>query len=244
MSDEDLTRRLSEALRAKAAQARDTQTPFEEAEGKVELGPSERPPRHAWRAALVAAVVVGVVAAGTTAVVATRSDDNGKAPLVALPTTTTNGGSTSTIAPATTTTAGAATTTTTAAGASAVLPWGRPTDRADGTAPVDAFNALLDSYRPVWATSARRVATEFAQLDPQHAEPPTASTVTEYVDASGREHVVMTATNLPDDSVRALRYDVTVERRADQTWRLTAAAWMQQCQPNRGHQDFSAELCI
>ncbi|MDP9286459.1 MAG: hypothetical protein M3P41_16105, partial [Actinomycetota bacterium] len=55
--------------------------------------------------------------------------------------------------------------------------------------------------------------------------------------------VVVTLDGLLDDSVRATRYTIELQRDADGMWRLRAADWAAQCQPGRGHQDFSPKLC-
>jgi hypothetical protein len=56
--------------------------------------------------------------------------------------------------------------------------------------------------------------------------------------------VVVTLDGLLDDSVRATRFDVHLTRQSDQSWRIDSARWSQQCQPNRGHQDFTPALCV
>jgi hypothetical protein len=55
---------------------------------------------------------------------------------------------------------------------------------------------------------------------------------------------VVNADGLRDDSVHAVRYNLHLVRQPDQTWRLATVAWSHQCQPNRGHQNFTTELCV
>ena len=53
----------------------------------------------------------------------------------------------------------------------------------------------------------------------------------------------VTTSNLFDDSVAAVRFELDLERDPDGRFRFVAGRWTQSCQPNRGHQDFSTELC-
>jgi hypothetical protein len=49
--------------------------------------------------------------------------------------------------------------------------------------------------------------------------------------------------SLEDDSIRAERWLVDLEREGD-VWAVAAARWEQRCHENRGHQMFSPELCV
>ena len=49
--------------------------------------------------------------------------------------------------------------------------------------------------------------------------------------------------SLEDDSVRAERWLLDLAREGE-TWTIVAARWEQRCHENRGHQDFTPELCI
>jgi hypothetical protein len=121
--------------------------------------------------------------------------------------------------------------------------WTGPSRRADGAVPVAAFNALLDTNHATWTRSPLRTSVEFLQLDDTTAFTTTVR-VTTNPDARDRADVIVTADGLLDDSVRATRFEVHLARRNDASWRLTSARWSQQCQPNRGHQDFTPELCV
>ena len=59
----------------------------------------------------------------------------------------------------------------------------------------------------------------------------------------GEASVQVTRDGLADDSVRAVRYEVLLEKAGDGTWRLRSAKRLQRCHLNRGHQDFSPQLC-
>jgi hypothetical protein len=47
-----------------------------------------------------------------------------------------------------------------------------------------------------------------------------------------------------DDSTRAERNVLTLERVDDGPWRVVENRVTRRCWPNRGHQDFSEELCL
>jgi hypothetical protein len=55
--------------------------------------------------------------------------------------------------------------------------------------------------------------------------------------------VILTQTGLPDDSVEGLRYWLEFAPEGNQ-WRLDWAGRQSRCRPNRGHQDWAAELCL
>ena len=54
---------------------------------------------------------------------------------------------------------------------------------------------------------------------------------------------VITA-NYFDDSVFAGRHSLTLERRPDGALRFVSGEFANACQPNRGHQELAAELCV
>lgn len=49
--------------------------------------------------------------------------------------------------------------------------------------------------------------------------------------------------SLEDDSVRAERWLLDLAREGD-VWTIVAARWEQRCHEQRGHQEFTPELCI
>jgi hypothetical protein len=121
--------------------------------------------------------------------------------------------------------------------------WPGPAPRPDGVVPVAAFNAFLDTNHATWTRSPLRTSVEFLQLDDTTAFTTTVR-VTTNPDAREQADVVATPDGLLDDSVHATRFEVHLTRRSDASWRLTSARWSQQCQLNRGHQDFTPELCV
>lgn len=121
--------------------------------------------------------------------------------------------------------------------------WTRPRERADGSLPIAAFNALLDRNHSSWTHSPLRVSVEFLQVDDTEASSTTVQVSTN-ADSLHQAEVIVTAAGLLDDSVRASRFDVHLARQSDASWRLASARWSEQCQPNRGHQDFTPQPCI
>jgi hypothetical protein len=119
--------------------------------------------------------------------------------------------------------------------------WATPGLNPDGSIAVATFNARLDSEHPTWASSPERIANEFLNIDTIDA-----STVATQLTALSPQaaDVVVNADGLRDDSAHAVRYNLHLVRQPDRTWRLATVAWSQQCQPNRGHQNFTTELCV
>jgi hypothetical protein len=112
-----------------------------------------------------------------------------------------------------------------------------------GRLPVEDFNEFVEETRPAFATSSIRTAFEFV-----HGGEGQAAT-TSVLAAEGPEgggdqaSVTVTRDGLADDSIRAVRYVIALERGGDGTWRLRTAQRLQRCQRDRGHQDFSPQLC-
>jgi hypothetical protein len=118
-----------------------------------------------------------------------------------------------------------------------------PEPEAGGTLAVEDFNEFVEDARPAFATSALRMAIEFA-----NAGEGTAATTSVLANEgpegnSDEASVTVTRDGLADDSVHAIRYQIALERAKDGTWRLLSARRTQRCQPGRGHQDFSPQLC-
>jgi hypothetical protein len=112
-----------------------------------------------------------------------------------------------------------------------------------GSLPVAEFNAFVEETEPAFATSALRTALEFANVGEGQA----ASTSVEVEEGaegnSGEASVIVTREGLADDSVRAVRYVIVLDRNGDGTWSVRSARRLQRCHQNRGHQDFSPQLC-
>jgi hypothetical protein len=182
-------------------------------------------------AALLVVFAVGAAACGSSAKKTTPATSTTTSSIAAA--TTTRSSATS----ATTASTSPATTLGTTTG------WTRPRERADGSLPIAAFNALLDRNHSSWTHSPLRISVEFLHLDDTAANTTTVRVSTN-ADSLHETDVVVTAAGLLDDSVRAGRNDLHLARQSDESWRLTSARWSQQCQPNRGHQDFTTQPCI
>ena len=120
--------------------------------------------------------------------------------------------------------------------------WNRPQAKPDGTLPVSAFNDFLAGDGQDFARSPIEAVTKFLRLDTTSAAVTTLR-ATSPGEVRNFSEVVVTLDGLLDDSVRAARYTIELQRDADGMWRLRAADWAEQCQPGRGHQDFSPKLC-
>ncbi len=183
---------------------------------------------------LLAAVMVGPAACSSSAEQATPANST---------TTTSTAAASPAASTSTATTPPAASSSTPTTIPGPQTGWPGPSLRADGTVPVAAFNAFVDTSRATWRQSPLRTSVEFLQLDDTTAVTTTVR-VTTNPDSLRQADVVVTADGLLDDSVRGTRFEVHLTRRSDTSWRLTSARWSQQCQPNRGHQDFTPALCV
>ena len=121
--------------------------------------------------------------------------------------------------------------------------WAGPPDpAADGTVAVDGFVEYAQGVEEDWEGSAAMSAGEFLRLDERSAARTTIE-ATASPEGTGPETVVVTLDGLADDSVRAERWTLRLEPDGD-VFTLTEARRDQRCQPGRGHQDFSPELCV
>jgi hypothetical protein len=121
--------------------------------------------------------------------------------------------------------------------------WGGPPDPSpDGSVAVEEFAAYQEDVDDTWEGSAAMAAAEFLRLDERTAARTTIQG-TASGEGSGPETVTVTLDGLLDDSVRAERWTLQFEPDGENN-RLTSAQWAQRCQPDRGHQDFTAEPCL
>ena len=121
--------------------------------------------------------------------------------------------------------------------------WAGPPDpAADGTVAVEGFAAYQEDVDEDWERSAAMAAAEFLRLDERTAARTSIEGMAS-AEGTGPETVVVTLDGILDDSIRAERWTLTFEPDGE-TYRLTNAKWTQRCQPGRGHQEFSTELCV
>jgi hypothetical protein len=123
------------------------------------------------------------------------------------------------------------------------LLWGGPPDPGpDGVVSVDGFASYQESVDEHWERSAAMAAAEFLRLDERTA---TRTTIDGKASAEGMgpQTVTVTLDGLLDDSVRAERWTLGFARE-DETYVLGNALRELRCQPERGHQNFSADDCV
>ncbi len=113
----------------------------------------------------------------------------------------------------------------------------------DGNLPVDAFNSYAESVDESWERDLAATVNEFVGRDRREA-PSVSFQATSGPEGTGATSASLLLDRLPDDSVRARRYDLTLSRRPDGTWRIDSASWAQRCQQGRGHQAFTTALCL
>jgi len=116
------------------------------------------------------------------------------------------------------------------------------TDRKTGVIDVAPFNEFRASAGSDVAATPCDAARVLLHLDRPFLD---GETVDVAVSADSIDVVGVTVTigRLADDSIEAVRYQLRFER-DDAGFRLAAGTWAQRCQPGRGHQDFSTELCV
>jgi hypothetical protein len=107
---------------------------------------------------------------------------------------------------------------------------------------VESFNTHAADVDEAWERSPVLLAGEFLRLDRREASH---TSVDAQAPGEGTETAGVTVIldGLHDDSIASERF-VLALRRQGELWELAAADWAQRCAPGRGHQEFSAELCI
>ena len=113
----------------------------------------------------------------------------------------------------------------------------------DGVLPVDAFNTFAESVDEPWERDLAATTDEFVGRDENDA-PSVSFQATSGPEGGGPANVSLLLDGLLDDSVRARRYELTLSRREDGTWRIDSVTWAQRCHDGRGHQAFTPELCV
>ncbi len=123
------------------------------------------------------------------------------------------------------------------------LVWGGPPDpNSAGLVSTDGFASFQENVDEHWERSAAMAAAEFLRLDERRVSRTTIDGKASS-EGQGPQTVTVTLDGLADDSVRAERWSLAFEPEGG-TYRLTTALREQRCQPNRGHQTFSADDCV
>ena len=116
-------------------------------------------------------------------------------------------------------------------------------DPASGQLDPASFNEFLRTAGPPISTSPCDATRVLLRLDRPRDEGETVRIVVEPDGAAGTT-VTVTNEHLADDSVTAVRFVLQFLTHPDGTIELAFGTWSQRCQPGRGHDDFSAELCV
>jgi hypothetical protein len=106
---------------------------------------------------------------------------------------------------------------------------------------VEAFEAHRETVEEPWESSPALVAAEFVRLGERTAVNTSIETSSESEGSSPT--VTITLDGLLDDSVRAERWVLELEPAGGDGFRLVSVRRTQRCQPDRGHEGFSAERC-
>jgi hypothetical protein len=110
-------------------------------------------------------------------------------------------------------------------------------DPATGVVDVSGLNAYIDAVQPAWAAHPDALVSQLVQqLGPNER------LTAEFDQSTGILEII--TTGLLDDSVAATRIAAETMMGDDGLLRVTKATYGVQCQPDRGHQDFSVELCV
>jgi hypothetical protein len=113
-------------------------------------------------------------------------------------------------------------------------------DTNTGRVSAPGFNRFVEMERPEWSRDPRETARMLVEpvMEPERLE------VSSPRADGGRTVVTATISNFMDDSVFAVRYEFTFVTGDDGLLGFERGQWLQRCQPGRGHQDFSRELCV
>ena len=124
-----------------------------------------------------------------------------------------------------------------------VVTVGPPPAPPGGTASADALNRRLSAVDEKFERTPAGVASEFASLVATEARKVSLDVVAN-PDGGDAAAATIVVDGLLDDSVRALRYELALERAPDGTWRIASVEQTQRCAPGRGHQNFSTAPCV
>jgi hypothetical protein len=100
----------------------------------------------------------------------------------------------------------------------------------DGVLDVEGFRAYAEGVAEEFETDPEALVREFLRVEDGEV-------------TTNGPRTTLLRDSLEDDSVRAERWLLDLSRDGD-VWTIVAARWEQRCHENRGHQDFSPELCI
>ena len=119
---------------------------------------------------------------------------------------------------------------------------GPPNAKPDGTLAVAGFNDFLAKSGQNFAKSPIMAVAAYLRLDNVSART-TSLVSTTPGEVRDQAMVVATLDGLLDDSVRAVRYTIELQRNQG-VWRLVSAKLARVCQAGRGHAAFSTKPCV
>lgn len=112
-----------------------------------------------------------------------------------------------------------------------------------GTLAVSAFNEHADEVDEPWERSAALTAAEFVRVDRSTARNVSIASRGGPEDAP-EALVEVVLDGLLDDSVRARRFVLELDRGEGRQWRIRTAVVTQRCWPGRGQQAFRPTACL
>jgi hypothetical protein len=112
-----------------------------------------------------------------------------------------------------------------------------------GTLDVTAFNEHADDVDGTWERSAALTSAEFVRVDRSTARNVSIASRGGPEDAP-EALVEVVLDGLLDDSVRARRFVLELDRSEEREWRIRSAVVTQRCWPGRGQQAFRAAACV
>ncbi len=107
---------------------------------------------------------------------------------------------------------------------------------------VAEFNTYAESVDEQWERTPVTVVAEMLRMDSSD-NPNVSVTSVAQAEAATEAIVTVTYSRLLDDSVEATRNTVTLRREGD-VWRVARVERSVKCKPGRGHQSFSADVCV
>jgi hypothetical protein len=113
---------------------------------------------------------------------------------------------------------------------------------ADGTLPVESFNAYASSVDERWERDLGAVLAVFVDAGATDATSRSFEATTRGEGSAATATLILDG--LFDDSVRARRYDAELRKLGNGGWELLSATWSQRCRAGRGHTDFAPEPCV
>jgi hypothetical protein len=115
-------------------------------------------------------------------------------------------------------------------------------DPDSGALTAPGFNALIDAQSPAWAQSPETTVAQLLDLNRGFDGP--VEIYLRQEGADGNDPVLtVTLARLGDDSIKAVRYRITLRRTDGGRFQFVSGKRTQRCQTGRGHQTFETSRC-